>query len=55
MAQICSIIIIIISSSSNSSSSSTIKVCDDLDWIVLAQDRDKWRAIVNAEMNLRVP
>jgi hypothetical protein len=25
------------------------------DWIVLAQERHRWRALVNAEMNLRVP
>jgi hypothetical protein len=26
-----------------------------MDWIDLAQDRDKWRALVNTAMNLRIP
>jgi len=29
--------------------------CEGVDWIELAEDRDRWRALVNTVMNLWVP
>jgi len=29
--------------------------CESMDWIQLAQDRDRWRKLVAVVMNLRVP
>jgi hypothetical protein len=29
--------------------------CEGMDWIELAQDRHRWRALMNGVMNLRVP
>jgi hypothetical protein len=29
--------------------------CGDVDWIGLAKDKNRWRALVNLVLNLRVP
>jgi len=29
--------------------------CGGMDWIELAQDRDRWQALVNVALNLQVP
>jgi hypothetical protein len=29
--------------------------CGSMDWIELAEDRDRWRALLNVVMNIRVP
>jgi hypothetical protein len=29
--------------------------CGVMDWIELAKDRDRWRSLFNAVMNLRIP
>ena len=29
--------------------------CGGMDWIEMAKDKDRWRVLVNAEINLRAP
>jgi hypothetical protein len=31
------------------------RLAGGVDWIKLAQEKDRWRALVNAVMNLRIP
>jgi len=50
---VCVITIITISSSSRMDLQEV--GCGYVDWIGLAQDRDRWRTLVSAVMNLRVP
>jgi len=30
-------------------------VCEDVDWMHLAQDRDQWRALANTVLKVRLP
>jgi hypothetical protein len=32
-----------------------LRVWEGVDWILLAQDKDQWRAVVNTVINLLVP
>ena len=29
--------------------------CEGIDWIIVTEDRDRWQALVNVVMNIRVP
>ena len=29
--------------------------CGGMEWVELAQDKDRWRTVVNAEMNISFP
>ena len=55
------LLLLLLSSSSSSSRVDSIRMavqevgCGCMDWIGLAQDRDRWRTLVSAVMNLRVP
>jgi hypothetical protein len=41
--------------SKNKNTRGLCRVVSELNWIELARDRDKWRDLENAAMNLRVP